>query len=171
MNRKSLIVQEGSLKSYFPASQVTRSGEIMLTWHGSVRPSPLSATYKLKLCYRYSESPKVYVIDPKPLALAPGKYLLPHVYSTPEQQLCLYYPKDREWDSSMLYVHTLIPWACEWLCHYELWVSTGTWHGGGIHHETDAEKEADNQTELRDELERNINFPRPKGRKENNWLL
>src|SRR5690606_39815126 len=59
------------------------------------------------------------------------KKLLPHVYSTPKQQLCLYYPKEKEWNTGMYYVHTLIPWACEWLCHYELWVSTGIWHGGG----------------------------------------
>ncbi len=142
MNRKSLLIQEGSLKSYFPDSLIKRKGEKELIWVGDVIPSPLSASYKLKLHYRYNEGAKVYVLEPKPLALAKGKSLLPHVYSTPEQRLCLYYPKDNEWNTGMFYVHTLIPWACEWLCHYELWVSTGTWHGGGIHHETEAEKQS-----------------------------
>ncbi|MBL4653918.1 MAG: hypothetical protein JKY53_13805 [Flavobacteriales bacterium] len=151
MSRISLIVQEGTLKSYFPNTDINRKGEKELIWTGTVTPSPLSATYTLKLHYKYNEGAKVYVIDPTPLTLAKGKNVLPHVYSTPKQRLCLYYPKDNEWDTGMLYVKTLIPWACEWLCHYELWVSTGTWHGGGIHHETEAEKQANKQKELNDE--------------------
>jgi hypothetical protein len=41
----------------------------------------------------------------------------------------------------LYYVQSLIPWACEWLCHYELWVSTGIWHGGGIDHGVETDKE------------------------------
>lgn len=141
MSRKSLIVQEGALKSYFPGSQINRNGEKELTWIGVVIPSPLSATYTLKLHYKYNEGVKVYVLDPKPLKLADQKTRLPHVYSTPEQRLCLYYPLEKEWNTGMFYVQSLIPWACEWLCHYELWVCTGKWHGGGINHETEVEKQ------------------------------
>ncbi len=112
-----------------------------LKWIGIVTPSPLSATYTLNMHYSYSEGVNVYVAEPKPLKLAKGRKKLPHVYSTPKQQLCLYYPKEREWNTGMYYVHTLIPWACEWLCHYELWVGTGIWHGGGIDHESEAEKQ------------------------------
>lgn len=141
----------GTLKSYFPNSEIKRRGENEIIWTGTVTPSPLSASYTLRLHYRYNNGAKVYVIDPKPLQLANGKSVLPHVYSTPEQQLCLYYPEDNEWDTSMYYVKTLIPWACEWLVHYECWVATGTWHGGGIHHETEAEKQANKQIEAHDE--------------------
>ena len=91
MSRISLIHQEGTLKSYFPSTQVIRKGEKELTWTGVVTPSPLSATYTLLLHYKYKEGAKVYVVEPKPLALAAGKIVLPHVYSTPEQRLCLYY--------------------------------------------------------------------------------
>lgn len=140
MSRISLIHQEGSLKSYFPGSKINRKGEYDLTWVGVVKPSPLSATYTLKLHYHYDEGVKVYVLEPKPLQLVEGKKSLPHVYNTDEQRLCLYYPDKHEWNTGMYYVHTLIPWACEWLYHYELWVSTGTWNGGGIHHETETEK-------------------------------
>ncbi|MBL7779104.1 MAG: hypothetical protein JNK66_12530 [Chitinophagales bacterium] len=152
MNRLSLIAQEGALKSYFPGSKVNRKGDEELTWTGKVIPSPLSATYTLRLQYKYKEGAKVYVVEPKPLALAKGKVVLPHVYSTPEQRLCLYYPSGNEWDTSMYYVKTLIPWACEWLLHYECWVATDTWHGGGIEHETEAEKQANKAKEqLNDE--------------------
>jgi hypothetical protein len=140
MNNVSLIVQEGTLKSYFPSSSVIRKGENEIVWTHTVTPSPLSQSYTLKLHYKKGDGAKVYVLDPKPLDLATGKTLLPHVYSTPEQRLCLYYPIDREWTPKKLYVKTLIPWACEWLVHYEIWSVTGTWCGGGVHHETEAEK-------------------------------
>lgn len=149
MNRISLIKQAGALKSYFPSSTIkTRDGEKELIWEGKVTPSPLSFTYTLKIHYKFKEVIKVYVVNPQPLAFASGKLVLPHVYSTPEQRLCLYYPKDKEWNLGMYYVHSLIPWACEWLIHYELWVSTGIWHGGGIHHE--------NEAEMQEKLEENI---------------
>ena len=147
MSRISLLHQEGALKSYFPGSNITRNGELELTWSSKITPSPLSSTYLLKLHYKFKKGIQVYVIDPKPLALAKGTTKLPHVYSTPEQSLCLYYPIDNEWDTGMYYVKTLIPWACEWLCHYEIWVSTGTWFGGGIHNESEAEKQANQQNE------------------------
>lgn len=151
MNRIPLVHQAGTLKSYFPNSEIKRKGDKELTWVGTVTPSPLSATYILKLHYKYKEGAEVFVIEPEPLQFAKGKTALPHVYSTPEQQLCLYYPLEKEWDTGMYYVKTLIPWACEWLVHYECWVATGTWHGGGIHHETEAEKQENKQKEETDE--------------------
>jgi len=24
-------------------------------------------------------------------------------------------------------------WISEWLLHYEIWLITGEWHGGGVH--------------------------------------
>ena len=102
-------------------------------------PSPVSPSYEVKLQYTSEEGAKVFVLDPDPLTLAPGKTKLPHVYSTQRQELCLYYPKWREWHPGKLYVHTLVPWASEWLFHYEIWVGTGQWYGGGIDHENSAE--------------------------------
>lgn len=140
--RISLITQEGALRSYFPVSKIMRDRERDISWTHTLQPTTLSSIYTVKL--HYSEKKKiaeVFVLSPEQLPKAKGKVLLPHVYSTPKQRLCLYYPLWREWDSSMLYVHTLIPWASEWLYHYEIWVATGTWNGGGIDHETTAENE------------------------------
>lgn len=141
-NRKSLIIQAGTLKSKFPNSNIKRDGEEKLIWIHSITPSPLSETYKIKLLYIKNKGVKVFVIEPKPLVLAKGKMYLPHVYSTLEQQLCLYYPKTNEWNNGMLFTDSIIPWACEWLFHYEIWVGTGEWQGGGIHEETEVEKMA-----------------------------
>lgn len=136
MSRISLVVQEGALKSYFPKSIIKRKGIYEFIWEGRLQPTVLSPTYTVKLHHKIGKSPKVYVLDPMPLELPAGELELPHVYSTKEQRLCLYYPKEKEWTANMLYVHSLIPWASEWLLHYELFVSTGVWHGGGIEHDT-----------------------------------
>lgn len=140
MSNIPLHIQEGVLKSYFPTSKIYRKGDYEITWTHTLTPSPLSNEYKIQLHYKKGDGAKVYVLEPKPLALAIGENVLPHVYSTPDQRLCLYYPTDKEWTPSMFYAKTLIPWACEWLLHYELWVITGTWHGGGIDHNEIEEK-------------------------------
>jgi len=144
MNRISLIHQAGALRSYFPDSEIKRAGEQYISWTGVVKPSPLSEVYTLRLEYRLGKSADVYVIAPRPLQLAPGKTKLPHVYDTAKQRLCLYYPKGNEWNPGMFYVRTLIPWACEWLRHYEVWVATGDWRGGGIEHQELDEKDTIN---------------------------
>jgi len=66
------------------------------------------------------------VIQPR-LALHPDAHAPPHVY--PGDQLCLYYPG--EWRHDMLLVATVLPWTAEWLIHYEVWLVTGQWTGGG----------------------------------------
>ena len=38
-----------------------------------------------------------------------------------------------KWNERKMIAKTIIPWTSEWLFHYEIWVTTGTWHGGGIH--------------------------------------
>ncbi|OJW82391.1 MAG: hypothetical protein BGO69_17010 [Bacteroidetes bacterium 46-16] len=94
----------------------------------------MGAWYKVKLHYIKNKSLSFYVIEPKPLQLANGHAELPHVYSTEEQKLCLYYPDGTEWNPGLLLTKTVIPWAHEWLFHYELWVGSGIWSGGGKKH-------------------------------------
>lgn len=136
-----------SLKSFFPDSKISRKGDFEIKWIHTVKPTPLSASYTLLLHYKKAEGAKVYVISPKPLQLAKGTDRLPHVYNQQDQRLCLYYPLANEWNSSMLYVKTLIPWACEWLMHYEIWVGTGEWKGGGIEHDEENNQEEKEEQE------------------------
>jgi hypothetical protein len=28
---------------------------------------------------------------------------------------------------------TIVPWACEWLLHFEEWLFSGEWDGGSLH--------------------------------------
>lgn len=96
-----------------------------MIWTGKLHPSALSETYTVRIEYVPKKPPKVTVLDPA-LEIPHGEEL-PHVY--PGEELCLCYPW--EWDENQLIAHTVVPWASEWLLHYEIWKATGTWCGGG----------------------------------------
>ena len=128
----NIAIQAGKLKSYFPDSIVTISPG-RLVWKCTIKPTPLSKEYDIKLVYKIGANPNVYIINTK-LRMAIGETSLPHVYDTKKQWLCLYYRKANEWNSSMLLSDTIIPWVSEWLYFYEIWVGSGIWYGGGIEH-------------------------------------
>lgn len=122
----NLAVQAGQFQKHFPASSVSiRKSELM--WYGTLMPSPLSATYKIRVRYKLRKRPNVEVLEPK-LEKRDGKKP-PHLF--PGDRLCLYLAD--EWHSSMLLVDTIVPWTAEWLVHYEIWLATGEWCGGGVH--------------------------------------
>jgi hypothetical protein len=100
-----------------------------LQWRMAVQPTPLSDRYDLRFTYSLEKAPRVFVVQPELQQLSDEP--IPHMYS--DGSLCLYLPGSGEWDRSMLLSDTNIPWACEWLYFYELWLGTGTWCGGGHH--------------------------------------
>jgi hypothetical protein len=108
-----------------------RSG--WLRWSGTLQPTPMSVTYVMELSYRVGGgTPEVQIVSPE--IHAPQGHRLPHVY--PGKRLCLCYPG--EWNAGKMIARTIIPWASEWLLHYEIWTFTGRWHGGG--HEPEEEE-------------------------------
>lgn len=133
-NKISLYAQLGKLQHYFPNSTTyVDKCKMQFTWKTTLCPSELSSSYEIKLVYKFGKNPDVFVVSPKPLALAEGKSKLPHVYDHDKQWLCLYHKPSREWTPNMMIADTIVPWISEWLLHYEYWVVTGIWHGGGIH--------------------------------------
>ena len=46
-----------------------------------------------------------------------------------EIELCLHMPY--ECNHTAMIADTIIPWTQEWLLHYEIWLATGEWCGGG----------------------------------------
>lgn len=103
-------------------------------WEGQLKPSPLSVNYPIKLMYIKSRGrykPQIFVTEV--LKKPEGCDRLEHVYSQTKQELCLYYPTAHEWNDTMKLSETIIPWACEWLYFYEIWLITGEWLGGGVH--------------------------------------
>lgn len=125
-------IQARKIEALFPDSVLTYSAA-QLNWRHTVTPSPLSGSYDLKLIYKKGRHPSVYVVSPQ-LELHEDCDALPHVYNTKKQWLCLYNKPGNEWNSGLLIADTVIPWACEWLVHYECWLATGDWHGGGTVH-------------------------------------
>jgi hypothetical protein len=91
-----------------------------------IQPSSASQTYAVRLRYQPWRRPRVTVPHPQ-LKLHPDAHALPHIY--PGNELCLYYPG--QWRDDMLLAVTILPWTAEWLIHYELWLITGRWTGGG----------------------------------------
>ncbi len=65
---------------------------------------------------------------------------IPHRYGPSEP--CLYYPGEFDPDREFI-ADVVVPWASEWLLHYELWLITGEWLGGGVHPRDEAIKDAD----------------------------
>jgi hypothetical protein len=134
----NMALQAERIKAAFPDSQLIVDQK-QLIWKCQINPSPLSDTYNIKLIYTKGKHPNIFVIDQK-LAFFPGEKKLPHVYSTAKQWLCLYVRKARQWDFHMPIIETIIPWISEWLLHYECWLATGVWHGGGIHQINESNK-------------------------------
>ncbi|MDQ1068804.1 hypothetical protein [Streptomyces canus] len=121
----NLGLQLASIKTVLPEAQGTvRGGELVCTV--PLQPTPASRCYTVRVAYRHRRRPRVTVTDP-PLTLHPRATALPHVY--PDGDLCLHLPG--EWKEHMLLSHTILPWASEWLLHYELWRVTGRWAASG----------------------------------------
>ena len=117
----------------FPDS-VARLRDGLLTFDYVAQPTPLSRTYNLRLSYNRGESPQVYVLSPNIAEIAAGRELVPHLYGHKHPvKLCLYLPRAREWGPEMSLARTVVPWSVDWLFHFEAWLATDEWSGGGEH--------------------------------------
>ena len=134
IKRISVHAQGGMLRHFFPESTLKIVGyDKGLIWEGKIKPSDLSIIYGIRVEYNIGHDPDIYVLSPSPLPLAKDANRLPHIYNQEKQHLCLYQRHMNEWSEYKMIAKTIIPWTSEWLLHYEFWVITGTWHGGGIH--------------------------------------
>ena len=108
-------------------------GQQSARWVGDVRPQ--FTRFTIEIAYIVGCFPAVRVKAPA-LVRLPGNSegQLPHVYPPAEDPtLCLFDPATNEWDPSMHLADTTVPWACDWLACYEMWLMTGRWTGGGRH--------------------------------------
>lgn len=136
-----IAAEVGALRRLYPDGTFIKKTSNSFCWTTIIKPTPLSDTYSVRIDYKYASYPKIYITDPYPLDRYPGKKVLPHVYSTKEQRICLYYPGIGEWTRNKLIARTIVPWASEWLLFYELWLSTGEWLGEGLHPKSDKKQE------------------------------
>ena len=96
------------------------------TFDLKIKPSNVSNTYIVRMKLYNKVNPKVFVVKPK--LKKRKRQMPPHTYDFKNGRICLFLPK--EIDSS-LYYDRIIPWISEWLFHYEIWLITGNWNGGG----------------------------------------
>jgi hypothetical protein len=131
----SIDEQVARMKTMWPrfaAHHVDRADKTV-RWTGHVEPQ--LARYKLEIRYAFGDFPEVRVLVPT-LTRLPGNLegSLPHVYPPAnDPTLCLFDPEADQWDWSMAIAETTLPWACDWIACYELWLMTGVWRGGGRH--------------------------------------
>jgi hypothetical protein len=86
----------------------------------------------MRIEFRTSEQPEVYVDQPDLVALADGRKI-PHLYSQSPVWLCLHRPTKGEWRPHLLVDRTIVPWATVWLFYFEEWLASDEWKGGGEH--------------------------------------
>lgn len=127
----SLAQQASALKSAYPSANVSVTRGI-LKWTDWVQPMALSKRYFVEIKYQLYRMPTTRVLEPSFRELSGGKSV-PHLYSQQDQELCLFYPDGREWNASKSLDRTVAAWASEWIIHFETWLFTNTWDGGGVH--------------------------------------
>jgi hypothetical protein len=79
----------------------------------------------------------VAIVEAPSLLERPDQAGIPHMYPAGDRwpaHPCLYYPGDGDWAADRPLATTIVPWLLEWLLHYEVWLTTGEWRGGGVEH-------------------------------------
>ena len=123
----SLALQAFDLRALLPtAHSRIRNQTSTLTSVFDLQPTAASCRYTVQLRYRLGRRPEVRVTNP-PLRIRGGADRIPHTFDNDLLSLHL----DNEWRPTMRLADTIVPWASQWLFYYELWLTTGAWHGGG----------------------------------------
>ena len=134
--RLSQAVQLINLMRMIPESSGSlEKADIRSTYDG-FRASSCSGVYRIEIEGKREGKPIIWLsggsIDRQSAKEAPHKFGIDE--NGPRIQLCL----DRfNWQPDQLYSQTYIPWAMEWIIHFEIWRLTGKWTGGGIHPSVD----------------------------------
>jgi len=113
-------------------------------WQGQV--CPYQRTYEIGVWWVAASplKPWVFLIDPELTPRDGGTFEeIPHLLFCDENPklsgLCLFDPDGNEWSNKQLIADTTLPWALEWLQHYEFWHFDGVWRGKSVGPESVAE--------------------------------
>lgn len=125
-------VQLVNLRRMFPESTGTVKKGTLRWSYDFLQASPVSGVYKIEIEGRQTGKPAVWLsrgaIDEQNAKDAPHKYRVDA--GGARIQICL---DKTDWKPDQLYSRTYIPWTMEWIVHFEIWLMTGEWTGGGIH--------------------------------------
>lgn len=126
---KTVVEQMVSIKRKFANFDVSL-GVNSLCATGELQPTSRSNIYTVRINYHFKKSPEIYILKPQLVKNFKGDSI-PHVY--PNNRLCLFQPKYKEFKYVDFISDTIIPWTSLWLYYYEIWHATGDWLGGGEH--------------------------------------
>lgn len=104
-----------------------------VSFTGILKPHELAPEYLVKINYRSWKNPRVYILSPTLVDKPPHFY---HKTGT----LCLYHPKEFNWNKNLSVAEFIIPWVASWLYFYEAWKEHGVWYGAEAPHDLDTEK-------------------------------
>lgn len=128
-----LIHQKVALLANYPDSKCEIKREKSLIWSGKIRPTAISKEYSILICWKTGMAPHIWAFGDELERLDDPDF--PHKYDINADskmvRLCLY--RYQEFSSYKFMAKTIIPWTVEWLYHYEIWLATGEWCGGGEH--------------------------------------
>lgn len=132
LRNKTIAQQASALKFKFPEWDVNFDA-ISLIATGRIKPTSRSNSYTVEIKYNIiKKKPLVEVKILDPILIKNEKEEeIPHMYS--QESLCLFMPKYNEFKKTDLICDTIIPWTSLWVYYYEIWHTTGTWLGGGVH--------------------------------------
>lgn len=88
---------------------------------GYLKPSSMHPIYQIEISYTFGKFPKVKIISP---TITPEA---PHTFD--DNSICTFYPDSEVWNRTMKISETIIPWICDWIFQYEIWLITGNWNG------------------------------------------
>jgi len=120
-------IQISAMHSKYPQFKVSRDKDDYIVFKGKLQVKPELPVYSVKIIYRGDDAPRIYILDPAPVAKAP------HIYSN-TQSLCLYHPKNYKWVGSKLVADDIMGWTAGWIYFYEYWLQTGEWIGPAVPH-------------------------------------
>lgn len=115
-----------------------------------IQPTPSSKEYTLLVVYKERGIPYIYILNPN-LQEESNRLEIPHLYDQKRLRLCLYYPNYNEFESNDYIAEQIVPWIKLWLFHYEVWLYTKEWLGGGIHVNDEKDIEANQKRKKKKE--------------------
>lgn len=113
------------LKSYEFLEVLTTRSKLSCT--GIFKPLDYSDSYKVVITYTPFRYPVVYITDPL-IVFNPAI----HMYK--DRSLCLYHPKDFEWNLNRSIAEHIVPRINEWIIFYEYWKDNKVWAGPEFKH-------------------------------------
>jgi hypothetical protein len=121
------LIQVNAMRAKYPQFKAKKDNNGDIVFTGDLQVKPELPVYTVKIIYHGDHSPRIYILDPVPVASAP------HIYPDTES-LCLYHPKNFKWQGSKLIADDIMGWTAGWIYFYEYWLQTGTWIGPEVPH-------------------------------------